>query len=83
MIPQGKQSKLSCNLVTIQGIRYPLVTGAWVLLLTVCDNREDRDGWGMYHVWGKGEVCTEFWWGSLRKRDRWGDRGVDGRIMLG
>jgi hypothetical protein len=28
-------------------------------------------------------VCTWFWWGSLRERDRWGDRGVDGRIMLG
>jgi hypothetical protein len=28
---------------------------------------------------GKGEVCTGFWWGSLRERDR----GVDGRIMLG
>jgi hypothetical protein len=33
--------------------------------------------------WRKGEVCTGFWWGSLRERDRWGDRGVDGRIMLG
>jgi hypothetical protein len=32
---------------------------------------------------GKGEVCTGFWLGSLRERDRWGDRGVDGRIMLG
>jgi hypothetical protein len=37
----------------------------------------------MYHVWWKGEVCTGFWWGSLRERDRWGDRGLDGRIMLG
>jgi hypothetical protein len=31
---------------------------------------------------GKGEVCTGFWWGNLRGRDRWGDRGVDGRVML-
>jgi hypothetical protein len=22
-------------------------------------------------------------WGNLRERDRWGDPGVDGRIMLG
>jgi hypothetical protein len=28
-------------------------------------------------------VCTGFWWGSLRDRDRWGDRGIDGEIMLG
>jgi hypothetical protein len=28
-------------------------------------------------------VCTAFWWGSLRERDRWGDPGADGRIMLG
>jgi hypothetical protein len=32
---------------------------------------------------GKGEVCTGFWWGNMRERDRWGDPGVDGRIMLG
>jgi hypothetical protein len=32
---------------------------------------------------GKGDLCTGFWWGNLRERDRWGDRGVDGRIMLG
>jgi hypothetical protein len=30
---------------------------------------------------GKGEICTGFWWGSLRERDRWADRGVDGRII--
>jgi hypothetical protein len=28
-------------------------------------------------------VCTGFWWGSLRERDRSGDPGVDGRIMFG
>jgi hypothetical protein len=32
---------------------------------------------------GQGEECTGFWWGSMRERDRWGDLGVDGRIMLG
>jgi hypothetical protein len=37
----------------------------------------------MWHVWGRGEVCTGFWWGNLRERDGWEDPGVDGRIMLG
>jgi hypothetical protein len=32
---------------------------------------------------GEGRGVTGFWWGSLRERDRCGDRGVDGRIMLG
>jgi hypothetical protein len=27
-------------------------------------------------------VCTGFWWGNLRGTDRWGDPGVDGRIIL-
>jgi hypothetical protein len=31
----------------------------------------------------RGEVCTGFWWGNLRERDRWRDPGVDGKIILG
>jgi hypothetical protein len=36
----------------------------------------------MWRVWGRGEVCREFWWGNLRERDHWGDPDVDGRIIL-
>ena len=36
----------------------------------------------MWHVWGKGEGCTGFWWGNLRERDDWGDPDADGRILL-
>jgi hypothetical protein len=36
----------------------------------------------MSRVWGRGEVCTGFWWGNLGERAHWGDPDVDGRIIL-
>ena len=36
----------------------------------------------MWHLWGKGEGCTGFWWGNLRERDHWGGPDADGRIIL-
>ena len=36
----------------------------------------------MWHVWGKVEMYTGFWWGNLIERDYMEDPGVDGKIML-
>ena len=36
----------------------------------------------MWRVWGRREVCTGFWWGSLKEEDHWGDPDVDGRMVL-
>jgi hypothetical protein len=32
----------------------------------------------MWHVWGRGELYTGFWWGNVREREL----GVGGRILL-
>jgi len=36
----------------------------------------------MWHIWGRREACTGFWWANLREREHWGDPGTDGRIIL-
>jgi hypothetical protein len=36
----------------------------------------------MWHVRGRGEVYTGFWYGNLRERDHLGKPGIDGRIIL-
>jgi hypothetical protein len=37
---------------------------------------------GHVRIWGRKEGCTGCWWGNLRERGRWGDPGVDGRIIV-
>ena len=34
---------------------------------------------GMYHVRGRGEAYTGFWWGNLREKDHLEDPGIDWR----
>jgi hypothetical protein len=36
----------------------------------------------MSHIWGKGEVRTEFWLGDWKEAGDLKDLGVDGRIIL-
>jgi hypothetical protein len=36
----------------------------------------------MWHVWGRGDVYTGFWWGDMREREHLENLGVDGRIIL-
>jgi hypothetical protein len=36
----------------------------------------------MWHVWGRGEVQTGYWWGDLREGDHLEDPGIDGRIIF-
>jgi hypothetical protein len=36
----------------------------------------------MWHVWGRGDVHTGFWWGNLRDGDHLEDPGVDRWIIL-
>jgi len=35
----------------------------------------------MWLVWGRIEVCTGYWWGSMKERGHWGDPDVDERII--
>jgi hypothetical protein len=59
----------------------------WSVLLTqyrAGDKIEKNDMGGVCSTYGGRERCVQgFGGGNLRKRDRWGDPGVDGRIILG
>jgi hypothetical protein len=48
------------------------------------DKSEKNEMGGACSTYGGRERCVRgFWWGNLRERDRWGDPGIDGRIILG
>jgi hypothetical protein len=44
---------------------------------------EKNEMGGACSAYGRGERRVQgFWWGNLRKRDHWGDPGIDGRKIL-
>ena len=45
-------------------------------------NVEKNGMGGAYSVWEIAVEYTGFWWGNLKERDHWGDKGVDGRITI-
>ena len=49
-----------------------------VLLLYML-NQEKLNGRGVFYVWEKIEVHTEFWWVDLKEKGHLEDIGVDGR----
>jgi hypothetical protein len=40
-----------------------------------------KDGRKIFHVGGRGEICTGFWYEKLQERDRMEDLNVVGKIM--
>jgi hypothetical protein len=68
------------RVLRIFGPKRDEVTGGWRKL----HNEELNGLYSLPNLVRVGEGwCTEFWWGNLRERDRWGDPDVDGRIILG
>ena len=45
-------------------------------------NQEERNGQGIWHIWGMGEVHTGVWWGNLRERSHLEALSADGSIIL-
>jgi hypothetical protein len=36
----------------------------------------------IWHVWGRREIRTGFWWGNPKEGDHLESLGIDGRIIL-
>jgi hypothetical protein len=50
--------------------------------LLVLSNGGGLDGQGVWHVWGRTEIHTGFWWRSLKEGDHLEDLDIDGSMLL-
>jgi len=50
----------------------------FIRYLQSCESRKDRRL--LWHVWGRGDMCTGFWWGGQQDREHLEDPGVDWNI---
>jgi hypothetical protein len=45
-------------------------------------DKGQSDEWGIWHTWGRREMHTQFWCGTLMDRDHLEDPRINRRIML-
>jgi hypothetical protein len=53
-----------------------------VVICTAHQIKEEWNGYGMWHVWGRREMHAGFWWGNLKEIERLEDLGLYEMIML-
>ena len=46
-----------------------------------CSSQGELNGQGMWHMWSRRKMCTEFWWGNMKERNSLQDRGINWRII--
>jgi hypothetical protein len=45
------------------------------------NSRRMRWVWNVARM-GRGDVCTEIWWGNMRERDQWGESDIGRKIII-
>jgi hypothetical protein len=68
------------NFLTAVSVQTAL--GFWDVTLPTIQRSSYKNIFLVYVLKHLREAYVGFWWGNLRERDRLGDPGVDGRIIL-